>query len=87
MRNYEGPALMVFEGVETEMMADLTVDRSGEQEEWGGTLEAQAGQDLEGLVEHTVMVRLPNGGESEALVGWGSKEGSARIIGNGAAPF
>lgn len=87
MRNYEGPALMVFEGAETEMMADLTVDGSGHHEEWGGTLEARAGHDLEGLMEHTVMVRLPNGQESEALVGWSSKEGSARIVGNGEAPF
>lgn len=87
-RNYRGPALLVLDGDETEVSADLTVHEDSGREEWRGTLSgADPNEDFVRFADRPATLRIPEtGGEAEVRIrGWGSR--LVRAEGSGGAPF
>ncbi|GAB2825869.1 hypothetical protein [Streptomyces daliensis] len=87
-RTYRGPAVLLLDGVETDVMADLTAYTYHHKEEWSGLL--KAGNPLEDFcrfVDRPTVLRIfESGREGEVLLhGWGSK--LIRAEGSGPAPF
>lgn len=82
--SYRGTATVIVGSVETPVIADLMVERSG----WIGVLDADPWDDFWSFTRGGGTLRLPDGREGDLVPG-GTTFGTARVAvtGCGAPPF